>query len=69
MKTSRFDKLLNYFPILAYLGYWFYGPFIGALIIGDPRFVKLGLVTIPAIAAMLMVALKIHRSNNAPRLH
>ncbi len=60
-QSSRFDKILDYFPILAYFGFWLQGAAIGAIITGDPRLMKLGFVTIPAIAAMFLAIFKIHK--------
>jgi hypothetical protein len=61
MKRPGWDRLIDYLPIAAYLGYWFFGAFIGALVIGELRYVMLGLVTLPAVAAMVAAALKSNR--------
>lgn len=59
MEKSRFDRIFDYFPILAFAGFWLQGAFIGALVTGDPRLIKLGFVTFPAIIAMLLAVFRI----------
>ena len=66
MEPSRFDKILDYFPILAYFCFWLQGAAIGAIITGEPRLMKLGFVTIPAIVAMLLAVFKIHKRHQKP---
>ncbi|UCD85277.1 MAG: hypothetical protein JSU92_03540 [Deltaproteobacteria bacterium] len=61
MEPSRFDKILDYFPILAYFFFWLQGAAIGAIITGDPRLMKLGFVTLPAIAAMILAVFRIRK--------
>ena len=58
---TRSDKMLDYFPILAYAGFWLQGAALAALITRDPRLIALGLVTIPAVAAMLAAVVRIRR--------
>lgn len=48
-KNSRLVDLL---PMLAFLGYWLYAGLVPAIMTGDSRLVLLGLVTLPALAAM-----------------
>jgi hypothetical protein len=61
MDKEKFDKLLDYFPIIAYFGFWLQGAAISSVFTGDPRLVALGFVTAPAIAAMLWAAFNIRR--------
>jgi uncharacterized membrane protein len=61
MERSGFDRVLDYFPMLAYGGFWLQGAFIGALLTGEPRLMKLGFVTAPAIMAMLLAIVKINK--------
>jgi predicted branched-subunit amino acid permease len=66
MSSSRLNPVLDYFPLLAYLGFWLQGAAIGAVITGDPRLIKLGLVTIPALLALLAAFIKIRRRHLKP---
>lgn len=66
MKPSRWNQALDYFPILAYFGFWLQGAALGAILTGDPRLLKLGFVTAPAILAMLLAAVKIHHQHQNP---
>jgi len=61
MDEKRFDKLLDYFPLLAYFGFWLQGAAISSVITGDPRLMALGVVTLPALAAMVAAAVRIRR--------
>lgn len=38
--------------MLAFLGYWLYAGLVPAIMTGDSRLLLLGLVTLPALAAM-----------------
>ncbi|HUT55769.1 MAG TPA: hypothetical protein VM658_20430 [bacterium] len=58
---TRADKRLDYYPILAYAGFWLQGAAVAALLTRDPRLIALGLVTIPAVAAMAVAAVRIRR--------
>lgn len=53
-KTSGLDFL----PMLAFLAYWLYAGLFAAVVTGDPRLVKLGLITLPVIAAMAAAVYK-----------
>ncbi len=55
------DKYLDYFPIIAYFGFWLQGAAIGALMTGEPKLIALGVVTTPAMAAMVYAAYKIRQ--------
>ena len=61
MKGNRFDKILDYFPIMAYAGFYLQGAVLAAIKIGDPRLMALGIVTIPAVAAMIVAIIRIRR--------
>ena len=63
MKRSRFDRALDYFPIICYLFFWFQGAFSASMMTEDPRLVKLGFVTIPALAVMTVALFRIRRKN------
>lgn len=70
MNSSRFDRLLDYFPLLAYLGFWLQGAALSAVITGDPRLMKLGVVTLPALLALLAAFLKLRcRHQNRTPAH
>lgn len=57
------DKVIDYFPIFAYFGFWFQGAVLGALLTGEPELIALGVVTTPAIVAMVIAIVKIHRAH------
>ena len=61
MSSSRRDRLLDYFPILAYFGFWLQGAALAALLTRDSRLIALGLVTAPALAAMILAVIKIRK--------
>jgi hypothetical protein len=63
MEGSRYERLLDYYPILSYAGFWLQGAFIGAILTGDARLMKLGFVTLPAICAMVAAAFRIHKKH------
>ncbi|OGP61133.1 MAG: hypothetical protein A2V67_09095 [Deltaproteobacteria bacterium RBG_13_61_14] len=69
METSRWDQVLDYFPILAYFGFWLQGAVLGAILTGEPRLMKLGFVTAPAILAMLLAVVRIHHQHRKPANH
>jgi hypothetical protein len=60
-KESQRDKLIDYFPLLAYFGFWLQGAAISSIITGDYKLMLLGLVTLPALAALGLAARKIAR--------
>lgn len=57
------DRRLDYFPVLSFFLFWLASAVAGALTIGDPALIKLGVVTTPAVAAMVITVLKIRRSH------
>ena len=59
MDQEKFDRLLDYFPLLAYFGFWLQGAAISSVFTGEPRLMALGLITLPALAAMAWAALRI----------
>lgn len=63
MKNSKKDKLIDYFPIAAYFGFWAQGALIGAILTGEPKLMALGIVTTPAVAAMIIAGVKIYRAH------
>ena len=65
MERLRNGKLLDYLPIIAFLGYWLYGGLIGALVTGEARLMMLGFVTVPVVGAMLAAAFKLHKIHQA----
>jgi uncharacterized membrane protein len=60
-ELNRSGRMLDYFPILAYAGFWLQGAALAALITREPRLIALGVVTIPAVAALALAALRIRR--------
>jgi len=67
MRSSRFNNILDYFPIAAYLGFWLQGGLAGAVITGEARLMALAIVTLPAMAAMTAAVIKIRNRNQARR--
>ncbi len=62
MESSRLDKAIDYFPLLAYLGFWIQGALVSSFITGDWRLMVLGVVTAPAMIAMVLAALKVRKT-------
>ena len=62
MDKEKFDKLLDYFPVIAYFGFWLQGAAISSVVTGEPRLMALGFITAPAIVAMAFAAHKIRQS-------
>lgn len=52
MNMEKNSRLVDLLPMLAFLGYWLYAGLFASLMTGDRRLVLLGLVTLPALAAM-----------------
>jgi len=50
--VERKDNWTDYLPMLAFLGYWLYAGLLAAFMTGDPRLPRLGLITLPVLAAM-----------------
>lgn len=61
MEDSRFSRLLDYFPLIAYGGFWLQGALISSIFTGEPKLMALGLVTLPAIVAMLLAVARIRK--------
>ena len=61
------NRRLDYYPILAYFGFWLQGALIGALITGEPKLIMLGLVTVPALLALLIAVIKIRGQSREER--
>ena len=61
MESTRFDKLLDFSPLLAYFGFWLQGALLPSFMTEEPRLVWLGIVTLPAIIALILAALRIRR--------
>jgi hypothetical protein len=61
-KPSRLD----YYPILSFFFFWFFSAVVGAVRIGDPGIMKVGLFTLPAVTAMILATLIIRKNR---RLH
>ena len=59
MKDTKFNRALDYFPILAYFGFWLQGAALASIMTGEIRLMALGVVTLPAMAAMAAAVLKI----------
>ena len=59
MRPRATDRTLDYFPLIAFALFWFLSAATGAIQIGDPALLKLGLVTLPAVAAVVYCLLRI----------
>lgn len=64
MRPRTTDRSLDYFPLIAFALFWFLAAVTGAIQIGDPSLLKLGLVTLPAVAAVVYCILKIKSSRH-----
>jgi sulfite exporter TauE/SafE len=64
MKDQRPNRLLDYFPCLAYLGFWFQGALLGSIVTGEPKLMALGIVTLPALLALALAARKIRKGHS-----
>jgi hypothetical protein len=63
METTDRDRLLDYLPLLAYMGFWLQGALIPALLIGELKLILLGFITAPALAALGIAGYKIGKRN------
>jgi predicted branched-subunit amino acid permease len=63
MEKTKFEKAVDYFPLIAYGAFWFQGALIGSIVTEDPKLMALGFVTTPAIAAMIAAAVKIRKEH------
>lgn len=61
MNEKSFPRLFKLLPILTFFAYWAYACLASAVHTNDPRLIKLGLVTLPLLAAMLAAVLKAGR--------
>lgn len=55
---KSFPRLFKLLPILAFFAYWAYACLACAVHTSDPRLIKLGILTVPLLAAMAAAALK-----------
>lgn len=63
MESTRFEKFLDYLPLLAYFSFWIQGAFLPSFMTEEPRLVWLGVVTLPALIALILAAMRIRRRN------
>lgn len=63
MEASSKDRIIDYFPIIAYFGFWLQGAVFAAILTGDTKLMVLGVVTAPAIAAMVLAIFRIARGH------
>lgn len=61
---SRTGQAIHYFPILAVMIFWLGAGLIGSLMVDTPHITRLGLVTLPLLAAAVAASIKIHRALN-----
>ena len=64
---SRYDQALDYFPLLAYLGFWVQGALIPSIMTGEVKLMLLGFVTTPALVCLALAALRIRRNHGEER--
>lgn len=60
MNERTKNNMLDYLPVLSFFIFWFQAALGGALYIKDPALIKLGVVTLPAVAAMIAAVVRIH---------
>jgi len=60
--NTRKNNRLDYFPLLSFFLFWLFSALAGALKINDPGILKLGLFTLPAVAALILSSLIIRRN-------
>jgi hypothetical protein len=65
MRPRSSDQTLDYFPLFSFGLFWFLAAVTGAIQIGDPSLLKLGIVTLPAVAATIYCAVKIHAGHRS----
>lgn len=58
-------KTLEYYPIIGFFIYWLYSCPIGAIVSGDPRLLKLGIVNVPLLLIGIASIVKIRRGGQA----
>jgi sulfite exporter TauE/SafE len=51
MTDQAWRRRVDYYPIVALVGFWFLAGFLSSLDTGAPRLVALGVITLPALAA------------------
>ena len=59
MKRSRFDRALDYLPIVAFLLFWLEGGVVCSLMTRDAGLMRLPSVTIPSLVLMIFALKKI----------
>jgi|GEM_PF-3507536 len=59
METGRFDKILDYFPLISYISFWLQGALLPSFMTEDPRLIRLGVVTLPALICFFIAALRL----------
>jgi sulfite exporter TauE/SafE len=59
------DRWVDYLPLLALLGFWLQAAVVGSLLSNDLRLVALGVVTLPALAALGLAAREVRRRHKA----
>jgi len=67
MKVLSGHKRLDYFPLISFFMFWLLAAAAGASQINDPGITKLGIVTLPALAAVAASIIrisKLHREND-----
>ena len=63
MKTKQPSPIIDYFPLLAYFGFWLQAGLIASIMTGEPKLMALGLVTAPAILALGAATVKVHENH------
>ena len=58
MEKKDFGGALDYFPLLSYFGFWLQGALLGSVVTGDWRLMALGAVTLPAVFALVVAAVR-----------
>jgi L-lactate permease len=60
------ERRLDYFPLISFFMFWFLSGAAGAWAIQDPALLKLGLLTLPALAAVALSAYRLWKRPPPP---
>ncbi len=63
MERSRAEKRLDYFPIISFFLFWFFGCVLGSLLNGNPYLFAMGFVTLPTVAIMALCFYRVYKSH------
>jgi hypothetical protein len=61
MEQKAHGKWLHYLPILSIFLFWFQGAFLSSLLVSRPYIKLIGVFSLPAVACMVLAALRVYR--------